>query len=72
MRLGSRMLWTYARRPTRDTRLGNWPFLPVRDKIAPRKDPKLGDQHIQIKHGIGNLHDMRFNCRPEVNILNLS
>lgn len=48
------------------------PFLPVRDKSFPEGLLTWGQRHIHITRGIGNLHGMRFNCRPEISILNLS
>lgn len=52
--------------------LGFRPFLPVRDKTFPEGVRSSGDQHIHITRGIGNLHGMRFNCRPEISILNVT
>ena len=52
--------------------LGWRPFLPVRDSSFPEGVLSWGDRHIHVTRGVGNLHGMRFNCRPEVSILNLS
>ena len=52
--------------------LGLRPFFPVRDKSFPEGVLTWGTRHIHITRGVGNLHGMRFNCRPEVSILNLS
>lgn len=52
--------------------LGLRPFLPVRDKSFPEGILSWGNKHIHITRGIGNLHGMRFNCRPEISILNVT
>lgn len=52
--------------------LGLRPFLPVKDKSFPEGILSWDDRHIHITRGIGNLHGMRFNCRPEISILNVS
>lgn len=52
--------------------LGWRPFLPVRDKSFPEGILSWGDKHIHITRGIGNLHGMRLNCRPEISILNVT
>lgn len=52
--------------------LGLRPFLPVRDKSFPEGILSWGSKHIHITRGIGNLHGMRFNCRPEISILNVT
>lgn len=51
--------------------LGLRPFLPVRDKTFPEGILSWENRHIHITRGVGNLHGLRFNCRPEVSILNL-
>jgi len=51
--------------------LGLRPFLPVRDKSFPEGVLTWEKRHIHITRGVGNLHGMRFNCRPEISILNL-
>ncbi len=48
------------------------PFLPVKDKSFPEGILSLGGKYVHITRGIGNLHGMRFNCRPEISILNVS
>ena len=50
---------------------GSRPFLPVRDKSFPEGILTWGERHIHVTRGVGNLHGVRFNCRPEVSILNL-
>ncbi|MGJ8638382.1 MAG: phosphodiesterase YaeI [Opitutaceae bacterium] len=52
--------------------LGSRPFLPVRDKSFPEGLLSWGSRHIHITRGIGNLHGMRFNCRPEISVLTVS
>ncbi|MCH6255156.1 phosphodiesterase YaeI [Puniceicoccaceae bacterium K14] len=52
--------------------LGLRPFLPVRDKSFPEGILSLENKYIHITRGIGNLHGLRFNCRPEISILNVS
>ena len=52
--------------------IGARPFLPVRDKSFPEGILSWENQHIHITRGIGNLHGMRFNCRPEISILNVT
>ena len=48
------------------------PFLPVRDKSFAEGVLTWGERHLHITRGIGNLHGLRFNCRPEISVLNLS
>ena len=48
------------------------PFAPVRDKRYVRGLHRWNDRWIHITAGVGNLHGMRFNCRPEVNLLTLT
>ncbi|MCZ6672896.1 MAG: phosphodiesterase YaeI [Verrucomicrobia bacterium] len=52
--------------------LGIRPFLPVRDKSFPEGVLTWGKRHIHISRGVGNLHGLRFNCRPEISFLNLT
>lgn len=52
--------------------LGWRPFLPVRDKSFPEGVLTWRDRHIHITRGVGNLHGLRLNCRPEISLLNLS
>ncbi len=51
--------------------LGSRPFLPVQDKSFPEGLLSWGNRHVHITRGIGNLHGLRFNCRPEISILNV-
>ena len=47
------------------------PFAPVRDKRFVQGLHRWEDRWIHITRGVGNLHGMRFNCRPEVSLLTL-
>lgn len=55
--------------------LGWAPIVPVRDKSfieGLRAFPGAhGTRHVHITRGVGNLHGIRFCCRPEVSILEL-
>jgi predicted MPP superfamily phosphohydrolase len=48
------------------------PFAPVRDKRYVRGLHRWNDRWIHITAGVGNLHGIRLNCRPEVNLLTLT
>ncbi len=45
------------------------PFAPVRDKRYVRGLHKIQDRWLNITKGVGNLHGVRLNCRPEISIL---
>jgi predicted MPP superfamily phosphohydrolase len=47
------------------------PFAPVRDKNFIAGLYRWDDRWIHITRGVGNLHGVRFNCRPEVSLLTL-
>ena len=47
------------------------PFAPVRDKNFVEGLHRWDSRWIHITRGIGNLHGIRFNCRPEVSLLTL-
>lgn len=47
------------------------PFLPVKDKSFPEGILSWKNRHIHVTRGIGNLHGLRFNCRPEISLLNV-
>ncbi|WP_309400761.1 phosphodiesterase YaeI [Cerasicoccus maritimus] len=47
------------------------PFLPVKDKHFAEGLHHWDGRHLHITRGIGNLHGLRFNCRPEVSVLTL-
>ncbi|MDQ8202759.1 phosphodiesterase YaeI [Pelagicoccus sp. SDUM812003] len=51
---------------------GYRPFLPVRDKAFAEGLHVYRDRHIHITRGVGNLHGLRFNCRPEISLLRFS
>ncbi|MEO6002867.1 MAG: phosphodiesterase YaeI [Opitutus sp.] len=48
------------------------PFAPVEDKRYLRGLYPWENRWMHITTGVGNLHGVRFNCRPEVSVLNLS
>ena len=45
------------------------PFAPVRNKRYVRGLHPWNDRWIHTTKGVGNLHGLRFNCRPEVSLL---
>ena len=47
------------------------PFAPVRDKNFVEGLIPWKNRYIHITRGIGNLHGMRFNCRPQVSIITI-
>ena len=48
------------------------PLAPVKDKKHVRGLHRLGDRWLHISKGVGNLNGLRFNCRPEVSLLEIS
>jgi predicted MPP superfamily phosphohydrolase len=48
------------------------PLAPVKDKRYVRGLHRLGDRWMHISKGVGNLHGVRLNCRPEVSLLNIT
>lgn len=48
------------------------PFAPVRDKTFIAGVYPYDNRVVHITKGIGNLYGLRFNCRPQVSILELS
>lgn len=48
------------------------PFAPVRDHRYVAGLNRWRDRWIYTTRGVGNLHGVRFNCRPEVSLLTLS
>jgi len=48
------------------------PFAPIRDHRYVRGLHRWNDRWLHITKGVGNLHGMRFNCRPEVSVLTLT
>jgi predicted MPP superfamily phosphohydrolase len=47
------------------------PFAPVRDQRFVSGLHEWEGRQIHITRGVGNLHGVRFNCRPEVSLLEL-
>lgn len=45
------------------------PFAPIRDKRFVEGLHRWEGRLIHITRGVGNLHGLRFNCRPEVSVL---
>lgn len=52
--------------------IGWRPFLPVIDKSMTEGIYPWEGRHIHITRGVGNLHGIRINCRPEVSLIDLS
>jgi len=48
------------------------PLAPVKDKKYVRGLHQFGNRWLHISKGVGNLHGVRFNCRPEVSLLNVA
>ena len=48
------------------------PFAPVRDKRFVAGLHPWQDGHLFVTRGVGNLHGVRFNCRPEVALLDVA
>jgi hypothetical protein len=48
------------------------PFAPVRDRRYVRGLHRWNDRWLHVTRGVGSLHGMRFNCRPEVSVLRLT
>jgi predicted MPP superfamily phosphohydrolase len=51
---------------------GGTPFAPVRDRRYVHGLYPWEGRHLHITAGIGNLHGLRFNCRPEVSVLDIN
>jgi uncharacterized protein len=47
------------------------PFAPVQDKRYVEGLHHWEDRWLYVTRGIGNLHGLRFNCRPEVSVLEI-
>ncbi len=45
------------------------PFAPVRDRRFVEGLHRWQDRWLYITRGVGNLHGMRFNCRPQISVL---
>jgi predicted MPP superfamily phosphohydrolase len=52
--------------------LGFRPFLPVKNGLWAEGLQKRGERQVHITRGVGNLHGLRFNCRPEISVLEIS
>lgn len=50
---------------------GETPFAPVRDRRYVHGLKAWVDRYIQVSRGVGTVHGFRFNCPPEVAILDL-
>jgi len=48
------------------------PFAPVRDKRFVGGLHRWQERWLHITKGVGNLHGLRFNCRPEISLLTLT
>jgi predicted MPP superfamily phosphohydrolase len=48
------------------------PFVPVKDRRYVAGLKSWGSRQIHVSRGVGNLASVRFNCRPEVSLLELS
>lgn len=48
------------------------PWVPVRDKRYLHGLARWGTRQIHVTSGVGNAHGVRFNCRPEVALLELT
>jgi predicted MPP superfamily phosphohydrolase len=48
------------------------PFAPIRDKRFVRGLHRWQGRWLHITAGVGALHSLRFNCRPEISLLELS
>jgi hypothetical protein len=47
------------------------PFAPIRDRRYVAGLKPWNDRWLHITRGVGNLHGMRLNCRPEISILSV-
>jgi uncharacterized protein len=50
---------------------GDTPFAPVHDMRFVEGLHRWQDRWLYITRGVGNLHGMRFNCRPQISLLEL-
>jgi predicted MPP superfamily phosphohydrolase len=48
------------------------PLAPVKNKKFVRGLHRIDDRWLHISKGVGNLHGVRFNCRPEVTLLTVA
>lgn len=49
--------------------IGTRPFVPISDPAFSEGLIPWKGRHIHVTRGVGNVHGMRFNCRPEVSLL---
>ncbi len=47
------------------------PFAPIKDKAFLVGLCRAGNRWIHITAGLGNVHGLRFNCRPEISVIRL-
>ena len=47
------------------------PFAPIKDKSCLAGLCPYGDRWIYVTAGLGNVHGLRFNCRPEISVVKL-
>jgi len=52
--------------------LGWRPILPVQDRRYAEGLHAFGPRYLHITRGVGNLHGVRFNCRPEVSLVEIT
>jgi uncharacterized protein len=48
------------------------PFAPVRDKRYVEELHRWENRWLYVTRGVGNLHGLRFNCRPQVSVLEIA
>jgi predicted MPP superfamily phosphohydrolase len=48
------------------------PFLPVRHREYDQGLFKVGEQRLYVNRGLGYLRRVRFNCRPEIAVFQLT
>ena len=48
------------------------PFAPVADKRYVEGLHRWQERWLYVTRGVGNLHGVRFNCRPQVSVLDLT
>ena len=65
-------MWAYSRGSIQGSFLNWTPFAPVRDHSMVEGLHSWRGRQIHITRGVGNLWGLRFNCRPEVSLLELS
>ena len=48
------------------------PLAPVKNKKFVRGLHRVDDRWLHVSKGVGNLHGVRLNCRPEVTLLTVA